>query len=234
LIALDRFILSTGTKNKYFIKFAQIDLKVYLVVTFVLSLISNSINLFEYKYEVTYESVQFPIISANFFNFYFIYPYLNILNFLFSNFALLLLQLIIDIALLSFFKTSQNKKNTILKPNKTGANSNMCKDGSKYEKKIKLMIILNGILHSMFHSPDLLVAIFMATTDFKIYEKNFDREGNSFKKNYALFINILSILSDIIYISSYSFNFFLYFYFNAIFYKSFIALFFVHSSTKKI
>jgi hypothetical protein len=157
--------------------------------------------------------------------------------------------LIIDIALLSFVKNSIRKKNKLLKGNKPEKKSIMSKDGGNYEKRIKIMIILNGLIQSVFHSPDLFVAIFMATTDSNLY-KSFDRAGinqarldlnfiethtvTQYWENNSLFINLLSILSDIIYISSYSFNFFLYYNFNALFQKSFKSLFLLKSSTKKI
>jgi len=232
-IALDRFILSSDTKNKYFRKFSQIDLRLFFSFTFVLCLITNSINLFEYKYERNYESVTFPIISFQFFNFDLIYSYFNILNLLFSNFILLFLQLIVDIGLLAFVKTSIRKKNNILKRNKNDRKTNIIKDGKNYEKKIKIMIILSGLMHSMLHSPDLCVAIFMATTDYNINEKRFYRIGIQYLENNSLFINLLSVLSDIIYISSYSLNFFLFYNFNALFHKSFKTLFFEKKSTKK-
>jgi hypothetical protein len=220
-ISLDRFILSTDKRNPFLNTFANMDLVKFLICNFLLSFLLNTVKLFEYDYDIDYTKLKYPIIQENFYNFTFIYSYLNIFNILISNLGLILIQFFIDIYLFRFVKKSMRHKELLItdKNNLKKNNSKHNTNNLKSERNIKLMIITNSMCSLVLHSPDLLISIYMATAYFYADSVLF------YVENFDLFSFILSDLGDVIYLFGYSMNFFFFYYFNGYFRKSLKNLF---------
>jgi hypothetical protein len=214
-ISLDRFILSTGTKNKHLLKFAKLDLKLSILIFLIFSFAINFIKIFEYKYSLIDDAdreLTFPFIYIYFFDFYFVYSYFNLLNILVNNLCLLLFQVMTDFALLFFIQKSiENKKKVLDSIQNLKNNTN-----HRAEKSIKMMIIFNGAFVFILHSPDLIVSIWIA----------FTYSGLEYRLEMLdLFSHVLNNISEICYILSYSLNFFLFYYFNSNFRNAFQVIF---------
>jgi hypothetical protein len=213
-ISLDRFILSTDSRTKFLLVFIKIDLRLFLLLVLLFSSLLNVVKLFEYDYEIDYTQLKYPLIATDYFNFDYIYSYFNILNVIVLNFGLIAIQIIIDYCLLRFLKTSFEAKNLLL------ININNKLNYLKTGRNFRKMIIFNNLFQIIFHLPDLIVSIFMGTTDFNLFKL-----ANFYVQNFDLFSFLLNDLSDIIYIFSFCVDFFLLYHFNAKFRGSFNSLF---------
>jgi len=178
-IAMDRFILSTDTKWKMFKKFSKINLKYLFTLFLIFSLIINFVNVYEYEYDTSLDSIQFPIISNRFFNLNTFYSYWNIANLFLSNFLILFLQTLLDISLFYFIRQSLKKKLMF-----NGKQDQKFLEAKKHEKKVKTMILLNGIAFLILHSPDFIVSFFMTLSNSYSYEKRSDLFRNLLKNSY--------------------------------------------------
>jgi len=223
LIAFDRFMLSTDSKNPLLLKLSRINLRTCLIASLIFSLLINSVKLFQYKYEIVDDrenQLNFPLIFQYFFDFYFIYSYFNILNILINNLCLFILQLIIDFSLLFFIRESIKNKIKIL----NSKNDNKQNVNIRAERSLKMMIIINGFITFLLHSPDLIISITVAMSF----------NGLEYKQTMLDFFSfVLNNISDICYILSYSINFFLYYFFNSCFRMSFKNIFFRKKHTIK-
>ena len=215
-ISLDRFILSTDTKSKFLLKFIKIDLKIFFILIFIFSSLLNLVKLFEYDYELDYTQLKYPLIFIKYFNFSYFYSYLNILNIFISDFCLIIIQLIIDVSLLKFVRSTWKNKLILLDIKENQKQ----KINHKIEKNIRLMILMNGFCLLLLHSPEFIISIYMASTDYYLYDlipvnvRNFD-----------IFTFILNDVADIVYLLGYSINFFFFYNFNIFFRRSLNSFF---------
>jgi hypothetical protein len=222
-IAFDRFILSTDSKRTLFKKFSKISLKWLFLFFLLFSLIINFVNLYEYDFNIYFQSIEFPKIDHKFFDFNNFYSYWNIINITFSNFLILFIQSILDVGLFFFIRQSIKKKNAILLKAKANQNKSTI-DAKNREKKIKLMIICNGLNFFILHSPDFIISVFMARIDFTVYKKLVGPYNQNLD-NYTLFDNLLGVLADIFYIFGFSLNFFIFYHLNSPFNRYFHSIF---------
>jgi hypothetical protein len=210
-IAFDRFIISTSTKNKILVKLSNIKMKTWAFIFLMFSFLTNFVKLFEYEYQMNHNiDLQFRYPSTNnvFFNFGFVFSYLNLFNILMNSLFLIIIQSTIDICLINFVHKSIKAKK------KLGIVHNV--DKNPAERKIKLMIILNGLIVSLLHSPDLVISIFLAFKMKHIKDTEIYLDFYSF---------VLRNISDVFYILSYSLNVFLFYLFNSNYKKSFKKIF---------
>jgi len=222
-IALDRFILSTDSKRAVFKRFSKVSLKVLFSFFLLFSFVLNFVNVYQYEYDINFLSLEFPKIDHKFFDFNSFYSYWNIVNITFTNFFILFIQTLLDFGLFFFIRQSIKKKNALLLKAKLNQNQNGL-DAKKHEKKIKLMIICNGLILFILHSPDFIISVFMATTDFNFYER-LNGIYHQNLDNYALFDNLLSIVADLFYLAGFSLNFFLFYRLNSPFHRYFHLIF---------
>jgi hypothetical protein len=183
----------------------------------------NFIKLYEYNYETDFHQLYFPILFNQFFNFNYIYAYLNLINVVFSNFFLLFLQIIIDILLFFSIKITFKTKLRLLKIDQGTYLSLKMLNKSAFinnaEKNVKLMILCSGVILFILHSPDVIISIFMAT----IYNCKYGLCIKNFPSWHDLnfFSFVLSSVSDCLYAFSFSIHFFIFIFFNKNFRKSF-------------
>jgi hypothetical protein len=214
-IAFDRFVLSTDSKKRNLQKIVKIQVKSLLIFTLFTSSFLNLIKIFEYEFdlqETVYEQFKFPFIFKYYFNLNFFYSYLNLLNIIVNNICLFLIQFYLDVSLLWFVHKSIKNKEKLFKNKRNFQKDKKCVT----EKKIKIMIVLNGFFMFVLHIPDLFISIGLA----------FSFKGFEFQQNLLdYFTHVLNNISDLCYILSLSLNFFVFFFFNNFFRKSFHNIF---------
>jgi hypothetical protein len=220
LIAFHRFALTSNTKSPLSNIILNSSIFALLLYSFIFSCLLNSIKIFEFNYELNYLfPLRFPTLSRNYFSFADVYAYFNLLNIILCDFFYLLLQLIFDLKLLIFVQFSMSSKRLIISNQKNMKMS----AGNTTEKKIKLMIILNGLFLFLIHSPNLVISIYSTT----IYGHNMDVAGSDQVDEQGLFLFgfLYSEISDCIYFLGYLSDFVFYFYFNKVFRRSLRDLF---------
>ncbi len=214
-IALDRYILSSNTHSRFFKRFHDLSLRKIFSIQLLFSCLMNINNIFEYKFDLSYSNFAYPAIYAEFFNLKRFYGSFNLLSIFLSQFFVFFFQTLIDLYLMTFIQKTirLSNQNVILFLSNSKYSSY-----EKSKRNIKLMIIISGLLLLIFHSPDMLISIYMGIFFKKIY-------GNYFNY-FELLSHMLINIAEIIYFMNYSFNFMLYYYFNRNFRLSFKNLFF--------
>jgi len=223
IIALDRFILSTDSKNKLFLRISTLSVRKFLMFSLVFSLLVNVVKIFEFKYQLEYqldEDFRFPQIFKYYFNFYFPFAYFNVINILINNCMFLAFELIIYFKMLHFVHRSVRNKIKLLKTRRSSNNS----ENIRAEKNIKRMIIISCIIIFFLHLPDLMISTWLAFT-----YSGLDYNHSALD----IFSFVLNDISDFCYIISYTLNFFIYYFFNSLFQECFRHIFLMKGSNSK-
>jgi hypothetical protein len=208
-ISIDRFVISSDLKNKFLKKMTQIKPTSYFIYSVLFSSTINVVKLFEYDNDMNVNMFKFPSLNPYFFDIAYFYWYLNVLNLFISNIFFSFIQILINVFLLVYVKKSLANKLKL-----TAANdfNKKFKEKRNTEKKIKMLIIINGFCLFILHMPDLIISFF-----FIFSKKNY----LLYIQSYTFFSNIFSDLSDICYIFEYSLNFMIFYFFNNQFKASF-------------
>jgi len=220
LIAFHRFALSSKMKSSLTGSILKLNILTLFCYSFAFSCLLNCIKIFQFNYEFNYfVPFQFPTLFRNYFSFGHVYAYLNMLNIILCDFAYLLLQLIFDLKLLLFVQFSMSSKRLMIS---NQLNKKYSAEHST-EKKIKFMIILNGLFLFLIHSPNFVISIYSTT----IYGHNMDMAGPDQvdEKGLFLFGFLYTDICDCIYFLGYLSDFAFYFYFNKVFRRSLRDLF---------
>jgi hypothetical protein len=224
-ISLDRFILLSDRQGNNFAKFKKLKLTCIYLFFILFALLLNTIKVFEFNYDISFQSLSYPQLNPSFFNLSMIYAYFNFLNIFVNNFCLILIQLIIDCRLFKF--VHQTHTNNLVHLNFDKQNKNQTS-----ELKIKIMIIINSLLLFVLHCPEMILSIIMATNYAKIVQGDISNtvkrsadyeEINEFA--FSAFNFFLLDLSEIFYLLGYSVSFFIYYFFNNVFRNSFENVF---------
>jgi hypothetical protein len=205
-VTLDRFIKSTDFKCDVFKKYTTSSLKLIYSLLLSSSLLLNSVRLFQFDYNLSFDNFLYPIISKDYFNMKYVVAYLNILNVILSKCAFIFIQIIIDIFLLFFIRKSIRIKIRFVLIGEMSSTNKIRNQSNKMERSVKLMMIVSSFVLFLTHTPDLLISIYMAMTFRSIVD-------NVFKESLLFSLFYFSI-SENIYFLSYSFNFFFYYFFN--------------------
>jgi len=234
--SLSRYIKVTSTKLSFLLKFDKLKKRYYFLISLIIAIFINLYHLFEYNFNLT--KISGFLNSKDSFGSFFKYSntnseyidhfttiqyyLLNIffyLKLIFSDLSYIVLNVIVDLKLLSFVKIQNAKKATIT--SKILDNNNRNK-GDSTTNKITSMIILNGLNCFILRFPSALANMYG-------FIFRFDKSNKSFEPTISGYIvcrrhKICDNLQEILYffyLISLLLQFFIFFKFDKIFHKGY-------------
>jgi hypothetical protein len=198
IISIQRYYLITNSKfSQLFriLKHNQTSICLFLVACSV-----NIINIFKHSSEIDYKFLYYPLVYTTDFDVYF---YINNFILFITDILLFFIQSFVDIKLLKF----------IIKNNKM--NKRVCQKLSdskeKTEKRMKLMIVSNGVVFFLTHTLDVSILILKSIKEFYFRNVIFQE---------ILFF-VMDDVFDLLFIINCSANILIFYIFNMKFRKSF-------------
>jgi hypothetical protein len=224
---ISRFYITNPTNSKLFLIIRKSNLKLFYLLMFGVCLIWSIFKLFEYKPNESYSNFDknFPFNrydnrycqhTDNIFNNFYklfevfpqeckVFPILNFINNIFNNILFLFINVVMDIFLIRFAnKNYQNKKNTI-------HDQKHLNEAIEHKKKIRNLVITNGILYFFSHIPQFVSTVLLIS---------FKKELEFFCYFYFSCTEMNDLFETFGFISM-SLQFFVYKHFDDNFYKSF-------------
>jgi hypothetical protein len=221
--SIDRIVLSTEVKSRFFQMQSDIKLKNLVPAFFVFSFAINFIKIFQYDYDLDYENLRFPIISKNYFNIDCWYSYFNFAHIFLNNVCMILVQVLIDLILVSLIRKSFGK---LKEEMRFCSIKHLQLKNEKIERNIRVMVIMCGLSLFVLHTPDLIISVYMATTYINHISFYMESSRTFIETRTLIFFSfLLNIISDIIYFLGFSLNTLLYYNFNSVFRRSMRDLF---------
>jgi hypothetical protein len=168
--SLSRYLsVSLEIKNRFFIRFSKINIKLFFIVTLVLSTILSTFILFQYEINDVYDyRKEFPFekrdgkYCLNKLNqsTCLLFKIFKLVNQSLNGVIFLTLSLLIDISLIYLF--DKKMKNKI----KLESNKEKCEEFKKKKEKVAKMILINSVFYFIAHAP-----IFVTTLLLIVYSK---------------------------------------------------------------
>jgi hypothetical protein len=234
--SLSRYIKVTSTKLSFLLKFDQLKKRYYFLISLITATFINLYHLFEYNFNLTKNSGFLN--SKDSFESFFKYSHpeyidhfttikyylLNIffyLKLIFSDLSYIVLNVIVDLKLLSFVKIQNAKKVTITSKILSN-NNNKRNKGDSTTNKITSMIILNGLNCFILRFPSALANMYGFIFRFDKYNKSFEPtiSGYIVCRRHKICDNLQEILY-FFYLISLLLQFFIFFKFDKIFHKGY-------------
>jgi hypothetical protein len=189
-----------------------------LILFLLFSAVLNSINLFRFQVDSHHKYIIFPILNEAFFNFNFVYSYLNILFIVFNHFFMIIIQFFLNILLFYFTKPFISDQKKLINPEKSEK-----KKSNNVQRRTTIMIFLSGVSLLMMHFPDFIISVYLATLFIYV-------SGGSLKNIYEIGLFEYSSqfyydLASFLYFIHYSFYFLFFILFDKNFRKQFYSLF---------
>jgi hypothetical protein len=174
--ALSRLYISTSKKPRLFLLLQSVNLKLFYLIMFGLSSVWSMFKLFEYKPNEAYSSfdTNFPynrydskycqhtdvmLQYYTFFNYYppecTIFPILNLVNNILNNILFLFVSFLIDFLLVRFANKNYQHKKQLFHDKKH------INEALEHKKKIKKLVITNGVLYSFSHIPQFILTLLL-------------------------------------------------------------------------
>jgi hypothetical protein len=226
--ALSRLYMSTSKKPRLFLLLQSLNLKLFYLIMFGLSSVWSMFKLFEYKPNEAYSSfdTNFPYNRYDskycqhtdamlqyylytFFNYYppecTIFPILNLVNNILNNILFLFVSVLIDFLLVRFANKNYQHKKQLFHDKKD------LNEALEHKKKIKKLVITNGVLYSFSHIPQFILTLFLIV---------YKRELEFFCYFYFSCTGINDLFETFGFVSI-SLQFFVYYHFDLNFYHSF-------------
>jgi hypothetical protein len=224
-ISMDRFILLSERQSNNFARFKKLKLGCIYAFFILFGLLLNTVKVFEFNYDIDFQSLSYPQLNPIYFNLNMMYAYFNFLNIFVNNFCLILIQLIVDCKLFRFVHKAHINKLIILNPDKQIKNQTS-------ETRIKLMIIINSTTLFVLHCPEMIISIIMAANCGRIVKGDISNPVKRYTDyeaynefGFSIFSFFLLDISEIFYLLGYSISFFIYYCFNNVFRNSFKNMF---------
>jgi hypothetical protein len=197
IISVQRYCLITSSKCKFLFQYLK-DSKTS-VFLFIIAFCINIIKIFEFSSEIDYKFLIYPLINTTSFDLFF---YINNFILFSTNFLLFAIQSFIDYNLLKF----------IIKSNKSNKQLGRAIGDSKekLEKRMKLMILSNGVLFFLIHLFDILILILKNIKEIYV-QNNFLRQ---------ILFYVIDDWYDLLFFINTSGNIIIFYFFNLKFRKS--------------
>ena len=213
--SISRFTLSANNKNRFLLKFENINLKIYYTVTILFCSSISLFKLFQYQINEIYNTTKsfplelFDVDNCRDENFKCkLFRGFNLINHFIIDFVFFLINIIIDLYLLEISKKFlKNKKKITL-------DKKILDSASKSNKKITKMVLINGLLFFIAYAPQFLSRILLLAFDKYLFKFCFLYYSCKNLTDLAEFFTFFSI----------SFQFFLYKKFNNKFSEQFRLL----------
>lgn len=176
---ISRFYITNPTKAKIFLVIRKSNLKLFYYIMLGMCLIWSIFKLFEYKPNESYSNFDknFPFNrydnkycqhTDNIFNNFYkifevfpqeckIFPILNLINNIFNNILFLFINVVIDIFLIRFANKNYHHKKKIFIDQKH------INEAIEHKKKIRNLVITNGILYFFSHIPQFVSTVLLIT-----------------------------------------------------------------------
>lgn len=210
LFTLSRLVYSSKLKEgKFFGKILKLNLKLYVCILLIFSILISVFKLFQYEITTRQEKTglsEYPLEKRNEFTCYFnyyvseckLFDALKIINDTFNGIILFSLNILIDAFLLKYFNQEMKQKISIRSQNADNA------DLLGKSKKVKRLVIANGVLFFVSHLPDFVISILrlsfrQAIANFCTYHISCDlinEEGNFFNSLSIVLTFYLLLLFD--------------------------------------
>ena len=170
LFSISRFYISTAKKSKWFLIFEKLNLKLFYFLMFISCSLWSMFKLFEFRPNEIYSSydknfpynrydLKYCLHWANIYTFLSsgckIFPILNLINNVLNNILYLFISLVIDICMIRFANQNyQHKKELFHDPKHLD-------EALAHKKKIRKLIITNGILYFFSHIPEFVSTLLL-------------------------------------------------------------------------
>ena len=240
--SLSRYIkvTSSTTKLRFLLKFDKLKKRYYFFISLIIAIFINLYHLFEYNFNLSKlpDYFQDGLKDVELFYKYsnpndefiehftsFQYYLLNTffyLKLIFSDLSYIILNLIIDLKLLSFIKIQNAKKATITSNILNNNNNNNRNKVDSTTNRLTSMIVLNGLNCFILRFPSALTNMYGFIFRFNKSSKQFEPtlSGYIICRRYQFCLNLQEILY-FFYLISLLIQFFIFFKFDKIFHKGY-------------
>ena len=209
--SFSRFTLvSMNKENKFYIKFKNMNLKLYCFFLIFLSSFVSIFILFQYKLNLENDpSKEFPYEKRNekfcsyqinrlacfFFNAF------KIFNSALTSLAVVILNSVIDLSLIRDYSIDINKKL------KMASSKNKIEELKKKKKKVTIMVIVYGVIFFISHMPEFITTILLIFFANQIKAFCQEKLSCDLINEEAEFFNLISIVSIFFILKKYDHNF---------------------------
>ena len=220
--SFSRFILISMYKERnIFKKFTSINLKVYFLLTLLISCVLSTFKLFEYDlnvekdvrkdfpYEIRNEIYcQYEVNAAQcrLFNAF------KMINSFLNDVLFLILNITVDIFLVKNFNSHLRKKSHLKNDEIIDLDSH--KDIKLKKKNLNRMIVINGLVYTMSHVPEFISSVLLVVYGNKIAVFCFEKLSCDLINEEAAFFGLISIV----------FQFVIFYIFDKNFYGSYLDI----------